>query len=82
MEPNPSGEVFCFVLDQHHVALINDVLCATWGHCLDEPGVQHDYYGTEKVLEDLAQCAGRNEGFVEVEGSIRKHITQKIIGKV
>jgi len=51
---NTTGYVYCFVLDRCHVALVNGIECVTWGHNLKEEVVAHEYYGTEKVLEDLS----------------------------
>ena len=47
---NPSGYVYNMVLDRAHIPLVNGIQCCTWGHGLTEEGVQHDYYGTDRVL--------------------------------
>jgi len=58
------GWVYCFVLERCHVLLVNGVECVTWGHGLNEPGVQHDYYGTNRIIEDLEALPGWKDGMV------------------
>lgn len=58
------GWVYCFVLDRCHVLLVNGVECVTWGHGLNAPGVQHGYYGTNRVIADLEALPGWKEGMV------------------
>lgn len=72
---NPSGFVYNIVLDQHHVPLINGVECITWGHGLTAEGVKHPYFGTEKIINDLAALPGWNEGLVQVQGDLRTRKT-------
>ena len=60
-----------FVLDSNHVILVNGVECVTWGHGLTEPTIAHGYFGTEKILDDLARLPGWNVGAVTVAGFSR-----------
>jgi len=46
-------EVYTLVLDQGHVVTINDTKVICLGHDLDDPVLQHDYFGTDKVIRDL-----------------------------
>ena len=47
-------EMYTFVLDNRQSVLIEDYIFATYGHGLDENEViLHDYFGTEKVIDDL-----------------------------
>jgi len=59
-------EVYNFVLEKEHVMVINDVECVTLGHGFEGDVVQHEYYGTERVLLDLKNMRGWNEGMVEL----------------
>jgi Mg-chelatase subunit ChlD len=68
---NPSGFVHNFVLDRTHILLVNGVECVTWCHGIEDEIVDHPYYGTDKVIEDLARLPGWNQGFVTVMSSVR-----------
>lgn len=63
---NLSGYVYCFVLEHTHVAMVNGIECVTWGHNLKGEVVEHEYYGTQKVVEDLMKMDGWTQGFVTV----------------
>jgi hypothetical protein len=52
-EPNPSKELFCFVLTPRLSAMVDGVECVTWGHGLQEEIVRHPYYGTQNIVDDL-----------------------------
>ena len=66
------------VLDRCHVLLVDGVECVTLGHGLEGGVVGHPYYGTSRVLRDLAVLPGWEDGFVRVAGSMRDvagHVT-------
>ena len=60
--------VYNFVLDRGHILLSHDnVECVTLGHGFtDSPVVQHDYFGTQRVIEDLKAQAGWAAGLVKL----------------
>jgi len=77
--PNTLGQVkeldcnavYSFVLDSNHVLLINGIECIALGHGFKEEVAQHDYFGTEKVLNDLKRIGNWEDGLVELNpGSI------------
>ena len=55
-----------FVLDKYHVVEINNMEVITLGHGFQEPVAKHEFYGTEKVIEDLKQVKGWEIGFVDL----------------
>ena len=55
-----------FVLDKHHVVEINNMEVITLGHGFQEPVAKHEFYGTEKIIEDLKQVKGWEIGFVDL----------------
>jgi hypothetical protein len=65
--------VYNFVLDRHHVVLVNRVECVTWGHGFTGDVVEHAFYGTHQVIDTLSRLPGWNEGYVHVQGSIRSY---------
>eukprot|EP00479_Gromia_sphaerica_P006598 TRINITY_DN1921_c0_g1_i1.p1 TRINITY_DN1921_c0_g1~~TRINITY_DN1921_c0_g1_i1.p1 ORF type:complete len:196 (+),score=36.05 TRINITY_DN1921_c0_g1_i1:1226-1813(+) len=58
--------VYSFVLDNGHVMLINGIPCVTFGHNLKGDVVEHEYFGTSRVLEDLKLMPGWEMGLVEL----------------
>ena len=70
---------------QARVPLVNGFECATWGHGLkDDPVVEHEYFGSERILRDLEAMDGYAEGYVYLrDGSfIRARATGEVCGVV
>eukprot|EP00928_Gymnodinium_smaydae_P023249 TRINITY_DN19261_c0_g1_i2.p1 TRINITY_DN19261_c0_g1~~TRINITY_DN19261_c0_g1_i2.p1 ORF type:complete len:303 (-),score=36.38 TRINITY_DN19261_c0_g1_i2:79-855(-) len=53
------------VLSRGHVICISGVNCVTLGHGFLDANVQHSYYGTQAVVEDLQQYVGWADGFID-----------------
>jgi uncharacterized protein YegL len=47
--------VYSFILDSGHIMKINGVPCITLGHYFEDPIVKHEYFGTNKVLNELKE---------------------------
>lgn len=61
----PCEAVYSFVLDSEHIMLINGIECAALGHGLvDDDVVRHEYFGSQRVLDDLRRMPGYAEGLV------------------
>ncbi|KAF0977053.1 hypothetical protein FDP41_003706 [Naegleria fowleri] len=59
--------VYNLVVDQGHVVNINGVECITLGHGFsDNSVISHPYFGTQKIIEDLRNMKGFNDGIVEM----------------
>jgi len=57
--------MYNFVLDKDHTIIIGNTICATLGHgIMDNDVIKHDYYGTDKVVNDLKSFNGFNKGVV------------------
>jgi hypothetical protein len=52
------------VVDHGHVAIINGVEVILLGHNFTTGILKHDYYGTNKVINDLMKMPGFNDGLV------------------
>lgn len=82
----PANKSYCdclynLVLDKNHVANINNIDMITLGHKKHESSVlSHPYYGTERVIEDLKNLRGWNDGRVLMEGC--KKFLDPFTGKV
>ena len=55
--------VYNLVLENGHIIDVDDILCVTLGHNLTDDVVKHDYFGTNKVIEDLKKLPGYDVGF-------------------
>eukprot|EP00811_Abedinium_folium_P012379 NODE_2147_length_2282_cov_14.107193.p2 GENE.NODE_2147_length_2282_cov_14.107193~~NODE_2147_length_2282_cov_14.107193.p2 ORF type:complete len:294 (-),score=90.89 NODE_2147_length_2282_cov_14.107193:394-1275(-) len=58
--------VYSLVLDGAPAVILDGTPCIALGHGLTEGAAAHSYYGTERVLEDLAAMPGFAAGFVEL----------------
>lgn len=57
--------VYSFVLEENHVMVINGVECVTLAHGFTGDNVvSHPYFGTERVLDDLKEMDGWENGQV------------------
>jgi len=54
------------VVDQGHVATVNGVELILLGHNYEEGILKHEYFGTQRVLNDLKKLPGFNEGLVHL----------------
>ncbi len=62
-------KIYNLVLNSHHMVTINcTVNLVTLGHGMtDNAAVSHAYFGTERVLQDLARFPGWESGVVDIE---------------
>lgn len=59
--------IYNFVLNKDHIMIINDYECCTLGHGFrDNSVIQHDYYGTGTVIEDLQKSSTWDKGYVDI----------------
>ena len=76
------NSVYNLVLDNNHTIVINNCISCTLGHNITENEViTHEYFGTDKVINDLKQIEGFNNGFIElnmddITGKINKIYTK------
>jgi len=52
------------VLERDHTIEIENFKVVTLGHGFEEDVVKHPYYGTNRVLEDLAKIKGWDDGLI------------------
>eukprot|EP01080_Neovahlkampfia_damariscottae_P007363 gene7363-11685_t len=58
--------VYSFVLECEHLMIINDTKCVTLGHGFQDNIAKHDFFGSEKVINELKQFQGWNEEMKKV----------------
>lgn len=59
--------LYTLVLDNYHVAFVDDIPCICLGHNFNEGILKHSYFGTRQVIDDLKKLDGWNEGLVIVD---------------
>jgi len=56
--------VYNFVLEDGHTMDINGICCATLGHGIKGKNIEHDYFGTDKIISDLKNISGYSKGYL------------------
>lgn len=59
--------IYDFVVDSEHVINIDGFECVTWGHSFKGDVIEHPYFGSEKVVEDLKGFSGWKNGLVSFD---------------
>ncbi|CAF4205919.1 unnamed protein product [Rotaria sp. Silwood2] len=75
-------EMYNFVLDKCHISIINGLECVTLGHNFKGEVIEHPYFGTAKVVDDLYAMDTLNTGFIELlpNSTIRDSKTRLVTG--
>jgi hypothetical protein len=58
----PVGTVYNLLLDKGHVINIGGATACTLAHGLKGPVIEHPFFGTQAVVEDLKKCSGWSVG--------------------
>lgn len=65
--------VYSFILDRDHVMLIEGVECVALGHGFtDNSVIKHPYFGTNAIVDDLAQFEGWANGLITFNNDCMK----------
>jgi hypothetical protein len=59
--------VYNLVLDTSHIINVEGIPCITLGHGFNDSVLKHSYYGTDKVIKDISNFKGWNEGFISIK---------------
>ncbi len=78
----PCSAVFSFVLDKDHIMIINNTECITLGHDFKEDIVQHPYFGTNKVIDDLKNMDGWSDGLIVLKSGCSQRDESGIVCKL
>ena len=57
-------EVYTFVLDKGHVVIVEGFPVCCLGHGFKGPVIEHAYFGTQAIIDDLKQLDGWDDGSV------------------
>ena len=72
-----SINVITLVLDDYHIGFINGYQCIMLGHGFTNGILDHPYYGTNRVIDDLKENYGWHTGKVVVYDTDVKFIKEK-----
>ena len=75
--------MYSFVTKNKKSLLVDRHIFATYGHhCKDQTIIQHDYFGTDKIIEDLKKFPSYQDGIVNLnqEQFIRDFDKNEIVG--
>ena len=56
--------VYNLVIDQNHIALINNIPCILLGHNYTTGILKDEYLGSDKVVQDLKKMPGWQQGMI------------------
>lgn len=75
-------EVCSFVLESEHSMIVEGIACIGWGHGFTEPVAQHDFFGTQRVIDDLTIKQGWEQGYIQLQyhSLIRDKLTDLVVG--
>ena len=59
-------------MEDDHVAIVGGKPCITLGHGFKEGILEHPYFGTNKVIDDLIQYEENNEITIESSWIVKK----------
>lgn len=76
--------VYNLVLENYHIVEVNSVKCITFGHNYNFDILEHPYFGSNKIIEDLNTFESFvTDGFVELNGdNIRHDPITKLISNI
>jgi len=60
----PIDEVYTFVMDQGHVVIVEGFPVCCLGHGFKGAVIEHAYFGTQAIIDDLKQLDGWDDGCV------------------
>ncbi len=64
-------KVYNLCLDDYHIVIVNGEYMVTLGHSFIGPVISHDYFGSDKIINDLSKIDGWQKGLVHIKEVIR-----------
>lgn len=75
--------VYNFILGSGHIMEIGGISCVTLGHSFDDNDcISHEYFGSDRVVQDLSKFPGFENGLVVMENHtcVRDDVTGQVNG--
>ncbi len=75
--------VYNVVLENGISLLVNNINCAGLGHnVINDPVLQHPYYGTSRVINDMKKMTGWDKGYIDLENYTLERDQQGYVSKI
>jgi len=74
--------MYTFVLDNRCPVVVEQRIFATYGHNLQSEVIQHDYFGTEDVIQDLQKFNTYQDGYVELTKNMFQRDNENKVFKI
>mgnify|MGYP003705996713 CR=1 FL=1 len=58
--------VYSILLDNHHICCINNIWCICLGHNYTCGILKHEYFGSQKIVENMRIMKGWNNGLIKI----------------
>ena len=62
-------EVYSILLDSGHTCRINDTWCICLGHNYTSGILKHEYFGSQKIVDDMRLMKGWDNGLIEINSN-------------
>jgi len=62
-------EVYSILLDNYHTCRINDTWCICLGHNYTQGILKHEYFGSQKIVDNMRIMHGWYEGLIEINSN-------------
>ena len=74
--------VYNVIMEKRQPINVNGVKCCTLGHNIKGNVIGHEYFGTDKVVEDFSKLSGWKNGFIELDEDlfVRSSSTNLVVG--
>lgn len=60
-------KLYNFVLDKDHIIIANDIECCTLGHNFKGDVIGHNYFGTNKIVEDINKINKHSDSYIHID---------------
>ena len=71
--------MFTFVVENRKSLIVEGFVFATYGHGLYGEVISHDYFGTDKVINDIRKFNTYEEGYVILDNSMFHRENEKVV---
>ena len=71
--------MFTFVVENRKSLIVEGFVFATYGHGLGGEVISHDYFGTDKVINDIRKFNTYEEGYVILDNSMFHRENEKVV---
>lgn len=74
--------IYSIITDNRNSIVVDNYIFATFGHGLKGNIIEHNYYGTENVINDMKKFNTYNDGYVMLEKNMIKRDDNMLVNKI